>query len=71
MKDFATHKIPVNLKCPAVFLFGENEWPVAIKEAKRLAKKYNGEFTLVPNAPHELTDEYIDVISRHTKENKL
>ncbi len=71
MKDFATHKIPANLKCPSVFLFGENEWPIAIKEAKRLTKRYNGEFTLVSNTLHELTDEYINVISRYTKENKL
>ena len=64
MKDFANHLVPQNLACPAVFLFGENEWPIAKEEAKRLAKQYEAEFEIIPKASHELTEEYINTINQ-------
>ena len=57
--NFSTHKIPETITCPSVFLFGASDRLVGIDEAKRLAKKYKGIFEVVPNAHHELTNEYL------------
>ena len=59
LADFSTHKIPETITCPSVFLFGASDRLVGIDEAKRLAKKYKGIFEVVPNAHHELTNEYL------------
>lgn len=63
--DFSTHKIPKTVTCPSVFLFGSLDWSVGIDEAKRLAKMYKGIFEVVPNAHHELTDEYLQKIASY------
>ncbi len=63
VNDFAKHKIPKHInKSSVVFLFGSHDWPLAIKEAKKLSKKYHGAFEIVPNTHHELTDEYLQLI---------
>ena len=65
MKDFETYSIPSSLQCPAVFLFGSDDWPVGIEEAKKLAHTYKAKFELISNTHHELTTEYINIISRY------
>ncbi len=65
MKDFETYSIPNSLQCPAVFLFGSDDWPVGIEEAKKLAHTYKAKFELISNSHHELTTEYINIISRY------
>lgn len=67
MRDFSTHLIPKNITCSVVFLFGTEDWSVGINEAKKLSQKYKGIFDFVPNAQHELTDEYIRKVSLYIK----
>ncbi len=64
VKDFYQHSIPKSIhNSPAVFLFGSEDWPYAIREAKKLAKKYHGEFRIIENTHHELSENYIKVIA--------
>jgi predicted alpha/beta hydrolase family esterase len=63
VKDFYTHQIPQQVKKGSyVFLFGSEDWVVGIQESKKLAKKYNGTFSLIADTPHELTAKYLSVI---------
>ncbi|HRH22520.1 MAG TPA: alpha/beta hydrolase [Candidatus Paceibacterota bacterium] len=63
IEDFLRYSVPENIKTQnPVFLFGELDWDIAIDQAKRLAKKYNGLFEFIGNTPHELTEEYINKI---------
>lgn len=67
IKDFGSHSIPKVIKCPAVFLFGSDDWSFAIKEAQKLSQQYKGIFQLIDNTQHELTKEYIKVITAHIR----
>lgn len=65
--DFNTHLLPKSIKCPAIFLFGSDDWPFGISEAKKLAKKYGGVFEIIRDAHHELTDQYLAKIVSYVK----
>ncbi len=63
IEEFLKHSVPEKIKTQnATFLFGDLDWEIAIDQAKRLAKKYNGAFEFIENTPHELTEEYIKKI---------
>lgn len=64
INDFYTYPIPSKVKQSSyIFLFGAKDWVVGIQESKKMAKKYNGTFNLVDDAPHELTEKYLSMIN--------
>jgi predicted alpha/beta hydrolase family esterase len=63
MADFKNYSIPKKIKAnQAIFLFGDKDMAMAIKQAQKLARQYQGNFHLIQNTPHDLTDTYIQVI---------
>ena len=68
VNDFSNHLIPQSITCPSIFLFGSLDWSFGIDEARKLASKYNGIFEIIPDTPHELTEEYLLKISAYVLE---
>ena len=63
MKAFSLFSIPENIKSRPVFLFGDQDWQIAISQAKKLSASYKGKFILIKDTPHDLTSEYIKKIT--------
>lgn len=63
MAAFSELRRPEKIKCKSIFLFGDQDWPIAISQARELASLYKGKFILVKDTPHELTVEYIRIIT--------
>lgn len=58
-----------NLKSShAILFFGENDWDIGIKTSKKVAKKNEVDFLLVPKSGHELTVEYINEIKNKIRQ---
>ncbi len=63
IKEFSNISIPKEIKSESVFLFGDQDWPIAVSQAKKLSSLYKGKFVSVENTEHELTDDYIKKIT--------
>jgi predicted alpha/beta hydrolase family esterase len=63
MKEFANVSIPKEIKSSSIFLFGEQDWPIAISQAKKMASLYGGKFISIKNTGHELNSDYIQKIT--------
>ncbi|HEY4508004.1 MAG TPA: hypothetical protein VJJ47_03965 [Candidatus Paceibacterota bacterium] len=61
-KDFQTRPAPKRLRSKATFLFGSRDWPLGIRTAKKLARRYGSTFSLVEGVGHELTPAYLDKV---------
>jgi esterase/lipase len=63
--DFKKYSLPSKLSSKKnIFLFGEKEWPYAISEASKYAKKQKSVFRLVKGTFHELNNEYLREIKK-------
>ncbi len=66
--DFNNYSIPKKIKADkAMFLFGDKDMVMAIKQAQKLARRYKGSFHLIKETPHDLTDKYIETIVNFLK----
>lgn len=58
-----------NLKSShVIFFFGENDWDIGIQTSKKIAKKNDVDFFLVPKSGHELTIEYLNEIKNKIRQ---
>ena len=63
MQDFKNHTLASKLLSKKnIFLFGDTDWPYAIEEARKHAKKHNASFELIKDSGHELTELYLNKI---------
>lgn len=62
VQDFGKYSIPKHTLSKLVFLFGDKDWNIAIKEANSIAGILNSKFVIVKDTAHELTDNYIKEI---------
>ncbi|MDP1625037.1 MAG: hypothetical protein Q8L64_04680 [bacterium] len=69
MSSLKDNHYPDSSTTSAFFIFGENDWPVAIEKARSIFSRYAGKkkFCLVKDADHSLTDEYLLHIERLLK----
>jgi esterase/lipase len=66
--DFNNYSLPSKLSSVKnIFLFGDKDWPYAIKEALKYSNLQKGRFILVKNTEHELNKAYLETIFKLLK----